>query len=373
MPNSIEPPVLTQVSPTEIEFRGRRLIYFGGSDYFRFSWRPRIRAAVAEAARGLGHNAGSSRMVTGNHPLYLQLERALARFFGFPVAVLTAGGYLGPLVAAQGLAGRVTHVLVDEQCHGCLKDAATLVGAQTIFFHHEDPRALARAVRGCGRRARIAVFTDGLSAHEGSLAPLAGYLAVLPGSSWLVVDDAHGTGTLGQRGRGSLEFLGLKDPRVIVTTTLSKALGCYGGVVLGPKWLRDRVLLQSRIYGGSTAPPLAVAAATLVALSMMREEGAKLRQQLRENAGYVKQAFLETRPECLDHPGPMFAVSPRQAQSQERLRRMLLAAGIYPTLIRYSSGPADRFFRFAVSTAHSQKQLATLRDVLEKYERLGLP
>jgi len=373
MPHPIEPPVLTQVSPTEIEFRGRRLLYFGGSDYFRFSWRPRIRAAGAGAVRELGYSVGSSRMVTGNHPIYLDLERALVRFFGFPVAVLTAGGYLGPLVAAQGLAGRVTHVLVDEKCHGCLKDAATLAGAKTIPFHHEDAQALTHAVRGCGRGARIAVFTDGLAAHEGSLAPLADYLAVLPGSGWLVVDDAHGTGTLGQHGRGSLEFLGLRDPRVIVTTTLSKALGCYGGVVLGPAWLRDCILRQSRIYGSSTAPPMAVAAATLVALSLLRQEGTKLRQQLRENTRYVKQAFLKRRPECLDHPGPMFAVSPRQAQSQERLRQMLLAAGIYPTLIRYSSGPAARFFRFAVSTAHSKSQLATLRNVLEKYEGLGLP
>jgi 8-amino-7-oxononanoate synthase len=86
-------------------------------------------------------------MVTGNHPLYLQLEKALARFFGFPSAVLTTTGYGAPLVAAQALAGHVSHVLVDAGCHACLKDGAAWLGAKIVRFAHNDPAALARAVR----------------------------------------------------------------------------------------------------------------------------------------------------------------------------------------------------------------------------------
>ncbi|MCI0622595.1 MAG: pyridoxal phosphate-dependent aminotransferase family protein, partial [Acidobacteria bacterium] len=367
----VEPPQLVQVSPTQVEYQGQLLRYFGGSDYFRFSWHPRIRRAVSQSLRELGLSVASSRMVTGNHPIYLRLESELAKFFRFPSAVLVSGGYSGPLVAAQALEGLVTHVLVDARAHGCLKDAAALLGMRPMSFQHDDPDALGAAIRRCGRQSRVAVFTDGLSAHEGTIAPLREYLEHLPENGLLLVDDAHGTGTLGRRGNGSLEHLRLRDSRIILATTLSKALGCYGGAVLGPRWLRERVLRQSRIYGSSTALPLPLAAASIVALEMIHQDGAALRARLCENARIVKEAFRDSHPDWLNRPGPMFAVAPATVAAQESLRRMLLGAGIYPALIRYASGPADRFFRFAISTAHTRAPLAALRDLLLKFQQAG--
>ncbi len=363
----VEPPQLVQVSATQVEYQGQHLRYFGGSDYFRFSWHPRIRRAVSQSLRELGLSVASSRMVTGNHPVYLRLEGELAKFFRFPSAVLVSCGYSGPLVAAQALEGLVTHVLVDERAHGCLKDAAAILGVQPLSFQHDDPDALGAAIRRCGRQSRVAVFTDGLSAHQGTIAPLREYLEHLPENGLLLVDDAHGTGTLGRRGKGSVEHLGLRDSRIILTTTLSKALGCFGGAVLSPRWFRERVLRQSQIYGSSTALPLPLAAASLVALEMIQQDGAALRARLCENTRIVKEAFRNSHPDWLHRPGPMFAVAPATVAAQESLRRMLLGAGIYPALIRYASGPADRFFRFAISTAHTRAQLAALRDLLLKF------
>lgn len=366
---TLEPPALVQVSPTHVEFRNRQLLYFGGSDYFRLSWHPRVRATVTRSVREIGLSVASSRMVTGNHPVYLRLEGELAKFFRFPSAVLVSGGYSGPLVAAQALEGLVTHVLVDARAHGCLKDAAAILGVHPVSFQHDDPGALGAAIRRCGRQSRVAVFTEGLSAHEGTIAPLREYLELLPANGVLLVDDAHGTGILGTRGRGSLEHLGLRDSRIILATTLSKALGCYGGAVLGPRWLRERVLRQSRIYGSSTALPLPLAAAGIVALDLIDQDGAALRARLRENTRIVKEAFRASHPDWLNRPGPMFAVAPAAVAAQESLRRRLLRAGIYPALIRYASGPADRFFRFAISTAHTHAQLVELRDLLLKFQQ----
>lgn len=366
---SLEPPALVQVSPTHVQLRNRHLLYFGGSDYFRLSWHPRVRAAVTRAVREIGLSVASSRMGTGNHPVYLRLETELAKFFRFPSAVLVSGGYSGPLVAAQALEGVVTHVLVDVRAHGCLKDAAAILGMRPLSFQHDDPDALGAAIRRCGRQSRVAVFTDGLSAHEGTIAPLREYLELLPENGVLLVDDAHGTGTLGRRGGGSLDRLGLRDSRIILATTLSKALGCYGGAVLGPRWLRERVLRQSRIYGSSTALPLPLVAASIVALDTIRRDGVALRARLHENTRIVTEAFRASHPEWLNRPGPMFAVAPATVAGQERLRRMLLGAGIYPTLIRYAGGPADRFFRFAISTAHTRAQLTALRELLLKFQQ----
>jgi 7-keto-8-aminopelargonate synthetase-like enzyme len=362
-----EAPLLRQVSPTEVEWRGRRLAYFGGSDYFRLSWHPQVRAAVATAQAEEGHNVAASRMTTGNHPLYGELERSLAKFFGAPAALVTATGYTAPLVAAQALAGLVTHVIVDERAHNCLKDAARLSGVEVISFAHRNIAALAQAIRATGRRAQPVVFTDGLSPLDGTVPPLADYLAVLPANAWLLVDDAHGVGTLGKRGRGVLEVLGKRDPRVLLTLTLSKAFGAYGGAVLGPKWLRERMVAHSGIYSGSTPLPPPLAAAAQTALALLHGSGESLRARLRANTLVVKEAFRATHPDWLARPGPTFTVSFCEPRKQEQLRRRLLAADIYPTLIRYRNGPADCFFRFAIASEHTPRQLTALRDVLAEF------
>ncbi|HTH48447.1 MAG TPA: hypothetical protein VMB21_13120, partial [Candidatus Limnocylindria bacterium] len=180
MARSPEPAPLRQISPTEVEFQDRRLCYFGGSDYFRLSWDAGLRAAVAKAVAEEGHNVAASRMTTGNHPLYAELERSLARFFGFPAALITASGYSAPLTAAQALSGLVTHVLIDGRAHSCLKDAARMLGVEAGFFAHHDPAGLKRSLRGCGKKAKPLVLTDGLSPLEGTVPALAEYLDALP-------------------------------------------------------------------------------------------------------------------------------------------------------------------------------------------------
>lgn len=361
---SIEPPRLRQVSPTEVEFHGHRLAYFGGSDYFRLAWQPQVRAAVMQAAAEEGHNVAASRMTTGNHPVYAQLERSLARFFGQPAALLTATGYTAPLTAAQALGGLVTHVIVEARAHDCLQDAARLLGVQTVLFAHHDAVALQKKLRQCGRNAKPLVLTNGLSPLEGTMPPLADYLAVLPEAGWLLVDDAHGVGTLGRRGRGVLDGLARPDPRLLLTLTLSKAFGAYGGAVLGPTWLRERALTHSGLHAGSTPLPPPLAAGALVSLAWLRERGTWLRARLQANALAVKEVFRSTHPDWLERPGPIFSVTLRDDRSRKNFRRKLLAAGIYPPLIRYRNGPADSFFRFAISSEHSPAQLTALHDVL---------
>ncbi len=367
MPASLEPPELRQISPSEVEFPGRRLVYFGGSDYFRLSWHGRVRAAVTKASAEEGHNVAASRMTTGNHPIFAELERALAKFFGFPAALVTATGYTAPLTATQALTGLVTHVVVDERAHSCLKDAARLLGVETVSFAHRDPAALKTALNACGRKSRPLVLTDGLSPLEGTVPPLAEYLTVLPSAGLLLVDDAHGVGTLGRRGRGVLDGLMRRDPRVLLTLTMSKALGAYGGAVLGPKWMRERALTQSGIHSGSTPLPPPLAAGTLAALDVLRTDGTSLRARLQANVLAVKKVFRPSRPDWLSRPGPTFSVALRDGRRQKQFQSALLTAGIYPTLIRYRNGPADAFFRFAISSEHSDSQLTALRKVLAQF------
>src|SRR5262249_7322018 len=143
-----------------------------------------------------------------------ELERKLAGFFACPAALLVADGYLANLAAAQGLAGEFTHALLDDRAHAALAHAALFLQCPVHTFPHRDPRAVANAARRCGASARVLLLTDGLFAHSGEVAPLQEYRRALPADAWLLVDDAHGAGVLGRRGRGTAEHCGVSAARL---------------------------------------------------------------------------------------------------------------------------------------------------------------
>jgi 7-keto-8-aminopelargonate synthetase-like enzyme len=308
-------------------------------------------------------------MTTGNLSLYNELERALARFFGVEEATLTSCGYLAPLVAAQAVAEDHTHVLLDERAHACLVDAALLTGLPNSRFPHRDPEGLRTAVRKAGPGARALVMTDGLFTHSGEVAPLDEYLRVLPRSSTLLVDDAHGVGVLGSRGRGTAEYVKAPMDRLIVAATLSKAFGSYGGVVLGIAAVRKRILATSRILTGNTSVPPPCAMAALAAIDVMRTEGPARRARLVDHVRQLKEGIRSAGGTVGTGPGPMFSLAPEGRTAVERLRRLLLGAHIHPPHIRYPNGPAPRYFRFAISSEHEPAQLKALGGVIEKFLR----
>ncbi|MCI0746414.1 MAG: pyridoxal phosphate-dependent aminotransferase family protein, partial [Verrucomicrobia subdivision 3 bacterium] len=256
---------LEQVDRVFVRHRGRKLVYFGGCDYFRLASHPRIIKVLQErAAEGLGVSA--SRITTGNHYLYEKLEAGLTWFFGVQGAVLAPTGYTANLIVAQALAGEFSHALLDEQAHPSLRDAAKALDCPVLRYRHRDSAHVTTTVARCGPLARIILLTDGVFAQDGSLAPLPELLKALPRDATLLLDDAHGAGVLGKRGRGTLEHFGISDRRVVRTITLSKAFGAFGGAVLATKKLCNAIISRSELFIGSTPIPLPVAAAAAEAL-----------------------------------------------------------------------------------------------------------
>ncbi len=144
---------LQQVDRTYVLFRGRKFSYFSGCDYYRLASHPVVLRAVTEGVARHGLNVAASRLTTGNHRLYLELERRLARFFGAEAALLVPTGYTTNLAVTQALAGRFTHALMDERAHVCLADAARFLGCPVIRFQHRGPADVACQVKRCGRGA----------------------------------------------------------------------------------------------------------------------------------------------------------------------------------------------------------------------------
>ena len=354
-----EPEPLRQIGRTCVRLRRRTLSYFAGCDYYRLASHPRVVAALQNGARQNGLSVSASRLTTGNHVLYAELEQRLAEFFDAETATLVGSGYLTNLVAAQALAGNFSHALIDARAHPALSDAAEFLDCPVLRFKHRDPGDVARAAQRCGPEARFILLTDGMFSRDGSAAPLGEYLRVLPADALLLVDDAHGGGVLGATGRGTLEHARVNRRRVIQTVTLSKALGVYGGAILGTRSLRQRILDRSRLFAGSTPLPLPLAQAALESITLLRTNR-RFHQRLLENALYLKSRLRDAGLAAPETPGPIVALFLTRRGAVGRVKNALLRAGIYPSFLRYPGGPADGYFRFVISSEHSRAQLASL-------------
>jgi len=348
---------LQQIDRTYVLWRGRKLSYFAGCDYLRLSSHPFVLKAATKALASVGLNVSASRKTTGNHSVYGGLEAATRRFFNAECAIISSTGYFTNTIASQGLRGLIDRIFIDERAHSSLRDAALYLGCPMVSFAHRDPSDLAKKI---GRRGmkQGAILTDGMFAHDGSLAPLAAYRQIMGPDALLWVDDAHAGGVVGKHGRGTIEDAGLNRENSLQTITFSKAFGTYGGAILCSQKLGAIITEKSPAVGGNTPTPLPLASATIAALKLCDQ---KLRNKLAVNI----RSFW-TRLE-LPAPYPLSPIVAALPENSGALRRKLLAAGIYPPLIKYPGGPAQGYFRFALSSEHSPRQINALADVVSGF------
>ncbi len=362
-----EPDPLEFIGDNEVRWRGRTLTYFSGCDYFRLARNPTVARAACTAAAKDSLNVAASRRTTGNHEIYAQLETSLVAFFGVEAALVLPNGYLAPMAVAQALTGKFSHALVDEFAHAALLDAARMLECPVRQFKHRNVSDLTRVLSKCGASVRPMILTDGMFSHDGAVAPLSEYLKILPPRGMILVDDAHGAGVLGETGRGSLEHAGVARKRIIQCATLSKAFGAYGGVVLGTRALRGKILSRSRMFAGSTPTPPPLAAAALTALNILRREPSR-RKQLFRNVFYFRTQLRRSGWEISETPGPIIRLPLMNSSAARDLNERLLAAAIYPPFLKYGSASAAGVFRFVVSSAHTQAQLDKLVSVLSAFK-----
>lgn len=354
---------LQQIDRTYVRFKNRKLSYFSGCDYFRLASHPKVLKAVESGLKQFGLNVAASRLTTGNHKIYGELESALAKFFGTQDALLVSTGYVTNSTVAQALAGEFSHVLLDEKAHPALADAAQFFQAPIMKFKTRDVEDLSRAVKRCGHGCKIILLTDGMFSNNGSVAPLKTYLKILPRDAWLLVDDAHGGGTIGKNGRGAIEVAGVSRARAIQTVTLSKAFGVYGGAILCTREMRKQILARSKMFMGSTPLPPVLAAGAIEAIKILSSDKT-VRVRLENNFGYLRKLLSAAGFDLPARPSPILPVIPKNKREADVLSKRLLAAGIFPPFVRYANGPATGYFRFVISSEHTRAQLDALISVL---------
>jgi len=359
-------PVTTARGGIWVERDGRRLLSFSCNDYLNLSQHPAVIAAAVEATTRYGVGAGASRLVTGNHPLYAELENRLARLKGTQAACVFGSGYLANTGVIPALVGPDDLILVDELSHACIHAGATLSGAAVQRYRHADAahaEELLAAHRSGKKRALIA--TDGVFSMDGDLAPLAALSELARRyDAWLLSDDAHGLGVVGgDRGSSHSNGGGVQKPLDVPLQigTLSKAIGAYGGYLCASRAVVDFMQTRARTLIYSTGLPPAVIAAAIAALDVIAGDPAYAAAPLRKAKLFARALNL---PEAQSAIVPVIVGETEAALMASEL---LQEAGFLVVAIRPPTVPAGTArLRFAFTAQHADADIERVADVVRR-------
>jgi 8-amino-7-oxononanoate synthase len=351
---------------------GREVLLFAGSNYLDLARHPEVVEAAARAARDYGCAAGGSRLINGNLSLHEALEGELGDFLGRESALVFSTGYMANAGVIPALVGPGDAVVSDALVHASLIDGCRLARAAVHVFDHGDADALDEVLAGASRaHRRVLVVLDGVYSMDGDVAPLDRLVPIARRHGALVLlDDAHGTGTLGKSGRGTAELLGVEDGVDVLVGTLGKALGSFGAFVAGTAALRELLVNTARpfIFSCALAPPQVAAARA--ALRVVAREPER-RERLRANAARLRRRLatrgISTAPSTT-HVVPV--VVGENAATMAACER-LLARGFYAQGIRWPSVPEGTArLRITPMATHHESEIDALADaVSEEFRR----
>lgn len=305
-------------------------IDLAGNDYLGLARDKRVAGAAAAAALRWGAGSTGSRLGAGSVELHTELEHELARFCGFPAALVFSSGYAANLGAVTALSGAESAIVTDKHLHSSLIDGCRLSRAELAVLAHGDVKAIDKAL-ATRRKDRAVVVTDSIFSVEGDLAPLRELSqACRAHGAALLVDDAHGFGVLGEGGRGAVHEAGLAgEPDVVMTVSLSKALGAQGGAVLGPRRVIRHLVETARSFVFDTGLAPSSAAAALSALGVLKSEpelpgkalanAARLAEQLTDHGFRVSRPGAALLSVAAPSPGDAAAWAARCAEQGVRV------------------------------------------------------
>jgi 8-amino-7-oxononanoate synthase len=343
-----------------VERDGKRLLSFSCNDYLNLTQHPAIKQAAIAAIEEYGAGSGASRLVTGNHPLYAQLEARLARIKQTEAACVFGSGYLANAGIIPVLIGRDGLVLADELSHACLFAGAQLSRGTVMTFRHNDV-AHARELLAAHRSVHdhVLIVTDGVFSMDGDLAPLGDLLALAnKHDTWLMSDDAHGLGVVGG-GRGS-SFAGNTHISVpLQMGTLSKAVGAYGGYLCASAATVDLIRNRARTLIYSTGLPPACVAASIAALDLIEREPGYAALPVQKAKAFTQAAGL---PEA---QSPIVPVIVGDEEATLAASRMLAEEGYLAAAIRPPSvPPGTARLRLTLTAQHPDEHIIRLAGII---------
>ncbi len=337
-----------------IERDGRRYLSFSCNDYLGLARHPQIMAAAEAALHAHGCGSGASRLITGNHPMYDALEKALADYHHTEAALVFGSGYLANLGVIGSVMTKNDLILADKYSHACMLDGTQLSGAALKRFSHNDMAHLEQLLEQHREQYdRCLLMTESVFSMDGDIAPLAALSALAKRyDAWLLVDNAHGLD------------IACKEADIWIGT-LSKAFGSYGGYVCGSRTLRDYLVNHARSFIFTTGLPPSVVAAALAAVNYVKEHPDICRLPLQHT-----QACAE----ALELPTPHSQILPLMVGESERavqLSQCLQEKGILVPAIRPPTVPAGTArLRLSFQANHTQAHVDQLVAALKRHKEL---
>lgn len=349
-----------------IHFQGRPIINLTSNNYLGFANHPRLKEAAKKAIDRYGVGAGAVRTIVGNMTIHEQLDQAVAAFKREEAAVVFQSGYACNMGAIQAIADTGDLIISDELNHASIIDGVRLSKADKAVYRHSDMVDLERILQERRTQYRdVLIITDGVFSMDGDLAKLPEIVHLAKKYSALTyVDDAHGSGVLGESGRGTVDHFGLHGQVDFIIGTLSKAIGAVGGYVCGSKATREWLLHRGRPILFSTSLMPAAAAAVMEAFQML-QESSEYTNRLWENARFFKQKLVEKGFDIGHSETPITPIMIGEEAKTMAFSKRLLERGVFVSGIVFPTVPLGKArVRCMVSALHDQEMLRQAADIL---------
>jgi len=355
---------------THVSIAGRKYLSFCSNDYLGLANHPELIEAVCEGAIRYGVGAGASHLIVGHHSSHHRLEEVLAYFTGFPRALLFSSGYMANAGVVTALVGHGDAVFTDRLNHASLNDAALLSRAKLTRYPHLDLAILEQRL-AVSQAKRKLVMTDAVFSMDGDIAPVAKLLELCEKyDAWLLLDDAHGFGVLGQQGRGIVSHFKISSPRIIYMATLGKAAGVSGAFVAGQVEIIKMLIQYARSYIYTTATPPLLAHAVLKSLALIEREEWR-RKKLMQLIGRLKRELQSLRWKLLLSVTPIQPVIIGKSSEVLQISNALRERGFLIPAIRPPTVPqGSARLRISLSASHSIEDVKQLAMVLRELEKI---
>lgn len=350
-----------------VDVDGRSLVCLCSNNYLGLAHHPQVVEAVQRAARDWGWGAGASRLVAGHMSPHARLECRLAKLKRTEAALVCSTGFQANLAALTALAGPGDAVLMDKLNHASLIDAARACGAVVRVFAHKDHAKLERLLQRTQEARRRVIVTDSVFSMDGDFADVP-HLVELKNQydAWLMIDEAHATGVLGEHGAGLAERFGCEAEVDVTVGTLSKALGGMGGFIAGRRSFIDWVVNVARSFVYTTAIPPAACAGAEAALDIVAREPQR-RQRLLEHAAFLREALGRRGYDTGASESQIIPIILGSSENATSLSHQLERAGFWVPAIRPPTVPRGRSrLRVSVCADHERADLETFLQTLDQ-------
>lgn len=350
-----------------ITIDGAPYLNFASNDYLGLAGDPRLAIAAAEAIQTYGTGSTGSRLLSGHRPIHHELEVAIAQLKGTEDALVFSSGYLANLGTIAALVDHRDLIVADQYNHSSLQMGSRLSGASVAVYDHNNIDQLEQQL--ADQRAnyrRCLVVTDSVFSMDGDLCPLPEILDLA--EQWeamVLVDEAHGTGVLGENGGGAVEYLGCRHRPVVQIGTLSKALGSLGGYVTGSAELIDFLRNRTATWIYTTGLSPADAAAARAAISILHQEPQRL-AQLTANAAYLRERLDQLNIGRLASESPIVCIPVKDAATVLALGKQLKQIGMFAAAVRPPTVPTSRL-RMTVMATHTKQDIDQLVDAIQQF------